>query len=901
MPAWARPRLLDAVVATAEGATVLRGRGHALGAGIAYGPVAGALARHLHGLAPEDRDRLVGGLTSLGLLLEGIGEPVPPGDHELDRARMFQAVGLLLSRMAATSPVVLCIDDLHWADTASVELLVHLVAELGTEAVAFAVAARPGELAARPDTRHLVAQLLRLPGSSRLLVGPLDDDAVAAVVADRLGAPAAPAFVAEIVEVTGGVVLAVDAVLRALADDGAVVEKDGAWVATRPVTIPGYVVDLFHQRLDALDPATRAVVGAVAVADAGLDTTEVAVLVGIDAAAAADAASAGRHAGFLVEIAPGTWETSHPLVGTAARDGMADGERRALHGALADLPRLQTDGALDDLARHVVAAGTTIADDRATDVLARAGRRALARGAGDVAARWLAAAADRAEAAGRPVAEVARLHGQAGDAWERAGALDQALSTRARQADLLDGTDAGGAAGAAAAAAGLCWQLGRPDGDTWWTRALDLADRAGPDDRLRIHHRRLGGFMRQGRFDEATVAAELVRRDLAGDAHGPDAALARLRLLVFECLGLGQPVEALLEHDVALPADAPPAMVAEVEGVRLDALVLLGRFDDARRRADELLAGLGVDAAVTGLSWRPITARLIAYVAAGAWDDAADLLTELSGDTAVARSSRAVWSGLLAVRRGDVDAARQAIAEGRKDLDVEGMAMRHRAIDVVAAYADVVAGERPSVDVALDPHVYFAMSHGVLAALAGEVLVASGRPADARIVAAGLRSRGRPGTFPHAVADRLDALATGDAAALVAAAAAARRLRRALRRRRRPPRGRRARSAGRAAVDAGPVRGDLRPARARRHGRRGPVPSARPHRGEPTRWFPSSPLAEREVAELVAEGLTNGQVAERLGVSIRTVTSHLDHAYTKLGIGSRAALVAHLLRLPTAT
>jgi DNA-binding CsgD family transcriptional regulator len=55
------------------------------------------------------------------------------------------------------------------------------------------------------------------------------------------------------------------------------------------------------------------------------------------------------------------------------------------------------------------------------------------------------------------------------------------------------------------------------------------------------------------------------------------------------------------------------------------------------------------------------------------------------------------------------------------------------------------------------------------------------------------------------------------------------------------------------------------------------------------------------VAELVAEGLTNGQVAERLGVSIRTVTSHLDHAYTKLGIGSRAALVAHLLRLPAAT
>ena len=45
-----------------------------------------------------------------------------------------------------------------------------------------------------------------------------------------------------------------------------------------------------------------------------------------------------------------------------------------------------------------------------------------------------------------------------------------------------------------------------------------------------------------------------------------------------------------------------------------------------------------------------------------------------------------------------------------------------------------------------------------------------------------------------------------------------------------------------------------------------------------------------EVSRLVAEGLTNAAIAERLGVSPRTVTSHLDHIYARLGIGSRAAL-----------
>ncbi|MCP5026896.1 MAG: helix-turn-helix transcriptional regulator, partial [Actinomycetia bacterium] len=51
---------------------------------------------------------------------------------------------------------------------------------------------------------------------------------------------------------------------------------------------------------------------------------------------------------------------------------------------------------------------------------------------------------------------------------------------------------------------------------------------------------------------------------------------------------------------------------------------------------------------------------------------------------------------------------------------------------------------------------------------------------------------------------------------------------------------------------------------------------------------------EREVAREVADGLTNREIAERLFISIRTVTSHLDHIYTKLSIGSRAELVALL-------
>jgi DNA-binding CsgD family transcriptional regulator len=59
---------------------------------------------------------------------------------------------------------------------------------------------------------------------------------------------------------------------------------------------------------------------------------------------------------------------------------------------------------------------------------------------------------------------------------------------------------------------------------------------------------------------------------------------------------------------------------------------------------------------------------------------------------------------------------------------------------------------------------------------------------------------------------------------------------------------------------------------------------------------PSTPLSDRqlEVARLVCEGLTNTAVAQKLGISPRTVSSHLDHIYDRLDIGSRAELARYL-------
>lgn len=471
---------------------------------------------------------------------------------------------------------------------------------------------------------------------------------------------------------------------------------------------------------------------------------------------------------------------------------------------------------------------------------------------------------------------------------------------------MTDRELAAAAARAAAAVATMCWQSGRDDADQWWDRAVAAADEAGAVERLRIHHGQLGDLLRQGRIAEATDFAERVRADLVeveglpADEVGTVAATAQHRLLMFETFSVGRPTEDLLEHEVALPPDAPPATVVEVEGVRLDALVILGRFDEARRRAEDLLRRLGPDATVTGLAWRPVVARAYAHVVAGAWDDAADTMAELVDETPVIRTSRAFWLGVIALRRGDVEGARSLAADARRGLESDRMALRHRYLDVIEGAADVVAGAVPTVVIEDRPDQHFAMAHVLHRTLVAEILVAQGHRTEAREVGSWLRRRGRTGSYPHAVADRIEALATDDATGLARAAvaldrfavpfdAAVARLEAAERDRSAVPRDQLVRVAelfDRLGAAPWAARAQALGAGAER--RRGPV-------------VPELTRREREVAELVAEGLTNGQVAERLGVSIRTVTSHLDHAYTKLGIGSRAALVAHVLRLPATT
>src|ERR1700736_5002297 len=102
--------------------------------GISYAPILEAVGVHLRQVGREALTALTMGLPDLGRLLADLKLPPPEplGDPALEKARLFEAVTRLLERLTVKSPVALLLDDAHWADTASIEMLGHAARSLAS-------------------------------------------------------------------------------------------------------------------------------------------------------------------------------------------------------------------------------------------------------------------------------------------------------------------------------------------------------------------------------------------------------------------------------------------------------------------------------------------------------------------------------------------------------------------------------------------------------------------------------------------------------------------------------------------------------------------------------------------------------------------------------------------------
>ena len=284
----------------------------------------------------------------------------------------------LCANLAAEQPLLLLVDDAHWADASSLRFLAFLQPRLDELPVALVVALRPDE---EGPAAELLAGLVADAGADVLRPPALSPAAVAHVLAQWLGVEPAPVFAAACHRATGGTPLLVDQLARACRDEGIAPSTDAAprveELGARPVARWAQV------RLGRLPPDAGALARAVAVLETA-ELREAGTLADLDPAAAAAAADRLTAAGILDAGRPLAF--SHPLVRAGVYGALAQAERSAAHRRAAEL--LDAGGEQERLAEHLLATEPA-GDAWVVERLLAVSRSAAARGAPESTAAYL--------------------------------------------------------------------------------------------------------------------------------------------------------------------------------------------------------------------------------------------------------------------------------------------------------------------------------------------------------------------------------------------------------------------------------------------------------------------------------------------------------------------------------
>lgn len=181
---------------------------------------------------------------------------------EVERYRVHGAFADALADLAASAPVVVAIEDLHWADSASLELFSYLARKLRSRRVLTLATYRDDELHRQHPLRGALAELKRARLATDVRLPHLTSDELAAMIQETLRLTRAPttAFREAMYERCEGNPLFVEEVLRALVERGDLEYRDGAWQRSKDVSdlaLPDSIRDAVQQRLATLTPTAR--------------------------------------------------------------------------------------------------------------------------------------------------------------------------------------------------------------------------------------------------------------------------------------------------------------------------------------------------------------------------------------------------------------------------------------------------------------------------------------------------------------------------------------------------------------------------------------------------------------------------------------------------------------------
>ncbi len=366
-----KTRLLAEFAARAETAGWLVLRGAAYEAdGTPYLPLVEALGAYVR-TCPADllRGQLGGYATDLARMLPDLPRRFPdlvPGalPPEQARYRLFEGLTAFAGSVAraASRGLVLLLDDLHWADAASVQALLHLARRLAGLPVLVVAACRPPDATGAGPLTDLLAALRREQLAERLDLAPLVPEAVAALVEELSGRPPAAAVTAALHQETNGNPFYLEELVRQLQAEGRDLANPEAMAAGWQV--PAGVRDVLAARLARLSPDANRLLQAAAVLGERVRFDVLGDAAGIAPVALLDAVEEATASGILREEPEG-YRFSHALLRQAVRDGLSLPRRQQLHlRAAAAIERLYARDLapqLPALAQHYRLAGPAVA------------------------------------------------------------------------------------------------------------------------------------------------------------------------------------------------------------------------------------------------------------------------------------------------------------------------------------------------------------------------------------------------------------------------------------------------------------------------------------------------------------------------------------------------------------
>jgi DNA-binding CsgD family transcriptional regulator len=839
--------------------------------------------------------------------------PADAGDAHHRRRLLVQDLADLLVTVEPDTPVLIILEDLHWADELSLDVLGHLAGRIANRPMLIAGAYRSDELYPGLPLRDLRARLLAQRLAEEVRLPRLGLDQTATMTSATLGGPVPAQLVAAIHERTDGIPLHVEEFLAAI-DENTLTPQSGA--AVQAAAVPDTLSDAVLSRARHLTTPTREIASAAAAIGRSFDFD---LLTAVTDAGPDDVAGALRELQEAFFVLPGadaaTFDFRHALIRDTLYADTGLSLRRRLHERVAGAAvERGYSGAF--ISAHFEQAGCP---GPAYEYAVTAAHEASAISAHGEALE-LCRRAVRNLPVQLPALDQAGLFAALGD---EAAATDDNIAAAEAYRTAHELTTTAGDVRAAAAlvprmvavahllGTGLDARVGTLQAALDSLEAVAGADR----ERARLHSAMAAAYLVDDRLDEAITHGERGRAEsqrIGDDEAALNAATTLGSVLVFA--GRMDEGWQLLEEAIAGAGET----CREAEAARGYRMVgssasELMEYDRAERWLIE-----GVRYAENAELWnhRHYMASHLAHVqwATGQWDAAAQTAQGALADGRGGITTRITAQyvlGYLAMGRGDWSVAgnllREALATGERMAELQrlspplwGLAEAARCRgDYDTALILCERGYQASAEVMDAACLFPYLLTGVRAHLArGDVEAAEEWSVR---VGAVLTARAIPGTLPAIGHGRgLILLARGDISAAHQALESARESWRA---RRRFWEGTwalldlavaaaKTRRRGEAALLLDETRTIAAAAGATTLADDADRLTRSFDPGRPAE--PWHPLSEREyeVAQLVAAGLTNRQIAQQLVLAPKTISAHITHILTKLGAGRRAEIAA---------